>query len=390
MNTELIKNNYIFIPNLIPLEKAISLGTDFTIYAEDHNIEGDLQAPNSSSMYNWMPALELLCELTRTITEHSGTTVVPTYSYIRVYRTGDDLKKHSDRPSCEISVTVNLGGDCDWPIHIERPDGSVASLTLKPGDAMLYLGCQAQHWRDPIPGSTCVQVFLHYIDSQGPNHQHYFDRLLSQDRSRKMSAEIVKDEISSIDYSQMSRDIRDYIRVIENVVPDQLCDQILREFKDDDTAWQAAKLGNGDIDEKIRNVDIIGIDDLSVMHANISERHQLIIGLNGALFWVMNQYRKIAPGITFDKHSGFQLLRYREGCFYKEHTDSYSIIPRHLSISLHLNDDYEGGEFGFYNQDLKIKAKKGSAVVFPSNFMYPHEIIPVTQGTRYSIITWII
>lgn len=390
MHQQLLENNYIFIPNLISAQRADKLAQEYTTYAELNDLEGDNQAPNSSSMYNWMPSLELLCELTKTITEQSGTTVVPTYSYIRVYRTGDDLKKHSDRPSCEISVTVNLGGDCDWPIHIERPDHSIASLTLKPGDAMLYLGCQAQHWRDPIPGSRCVQVFLHYVESQGPNHEHYFDRLASQYDRGTIREEAIENEMEPVDYSQLSRDIRDYIKVFDNIVPDDLCDQILREFADDDPAWQPAKVGNGGLNKKVRNVDTIGIDDLSVMHANIATRHQIITGLNGVMFWIMNKYKRIVPGISFGRNSGFELLRYREGCFYKEHTDSYDSIPRHLSISLHLNDDYEGGEFGFYNQDLRIKAKKGSAVVFPSNFMYPHEIMPVTQGTRYSIITWII
>lgn len=389
MNRQLLENNYIFIPNLISAQRADQLAREYTNYAELNDLKGDDQAPNSNSMYNWMPSLELLCELTKTITEQSGTTVVPTYSYIRVYRTGDDLKKHSDRPSCEISVTVNLGGDCDWPIHIERPDHSIASMTLKPGDAMLYLGCQAQHWRDPIPGSRCVQVFLHYVDSQGPYQEYYFDRILDLKQNKHKPDILLDKEIEIVDYSIMSRDIRDYIKVIDDVVPLDLCDKIINEFKDNDPAWRAAETSAGVL-KQVRNVDIVGLENLSVLHYNIAERHQIITGLNGAMVWIMMKYRKFVPGVNFANHSGFDLLRYREGCFYKEHTDSFNAIPRHLSISLHLNDDYEGGEFGFYNQDLKIKAKKGSAVVFPSNFMYPHEIMPVTQGTRYSIVTWII
>jgi predicted 2-oxoglutarate/Fe(II)-dependent dioxygenase YbiX len=64
--------------------------------------------------------------------------------------------------------------------------------------------------------------------------------------------------------------------------------------------------------------------------------------------------------------------------------------PRSVSCSFALNDDYEGGEFAFFDRELKYKLKKGSILLFPSSFMYPHEIMPVTKGTRYSIVTWFI
>jgi hypothetical protein len=64
-------------------------------------------------------------------------------------------------------------------------------------------------------------------------------------------------------------------------------------------------------------------------------------------------------------------------------------INKYVGI-LYLNNDYEGGEFAFFDRELKYKLKKGSCIMFPSNFMYPHEIMPVTSGTRYSIITWFV
>lgn len=390
MNSELSANNYIVIPNFISKEYAKKLAEDYEKYCKQNKVTGDSQAPNSNAMYNWPNALELLCESTVKISQLVEVNVIPTYSYIRIYRTGDDLKKHTDRPSCEISVTINLDGDCDWPIYIKKANGSVESLNLTPGDAIIYLGCRAEHWRDSIPGSKYAQVFLHYVESQGLNYDHYFDRIHSQSYHREIPNKIDDREMSPLDYSQIPRDIRDYIKVINNVVPEELCDRILEEYKNDDPVWQEALVGNALINKNVRNVQTIQLDNLSVMHANMIERTQIVTGLNGAMFWVINKYRNLFPGLVLDKHSGFELLRYDEGCFYKEHTDSFNIFPRHLSISLHLNDDYEGGEFGFYNADLKIKAKKGSAVVFPSNFMFPHEIKPVTKGTRFSVITWMI
>jgi predicted 2-oxoglutarate/Fe(II)-dependent dioxygenase YbiX len=84
------------------------------------------------------------------------------------------------------------------------------------------------------------------------------------------------------------------------------------------------------------------------------------------------------------------LLRYEEGNFYIEHTDSFKAQQRSLSCSLLLNHDYDGGEFAFFNRQMMIKSKKGSVIMFPSNFMFPHEIMEVTKGTRYSIITWLV
>jgi len=84
------------------------------------------------------------------------------------------------------------------------------------------------------------------------------------------------------------------------------------------------------------------------------------------------------------------LLRYQEGEFYTEHTDHFLQNPRIVSCSFALNDDFEGGEFGFFDRKIIYKLSKGSALMFPSNFLYPHEIMPITKKIRYSIITWFI
>ena len=78
----------------------------------------------------------------------------------------------------------------------------------------------------------------------------------------------------------------------------------------------------------------------------------------------------------------------KEGQFYTQHTDSFKKQQRSVSCSFILNDDYDGGEFAFFDREIIIKGGKGSIIMFPSNFMFPHEVMPVTSGTRYSIITW--
>lgn len=98
--------------------------------------------------------------------------LLPTYSFWRMYTKYSDLKKHKDRESCEISVTVNIGSDgTPWPIFIEG-----TSVQLKQGDAVIYLGCELTHWREPFLGDWCAQCFLHYVDANGKNKEWEKDK----------------------------------------------------------------------------------------------------------------------------------------------------------------------------------------------------------------------
>ena len=94
----------------------------------------------------------------------------PSYTYARIYKKGDELKRHKDRFSCEISTTLNLGGN-DWPIYLE-PSGKEnkkgKKVNLKPGDMLIYKGCEVEHWREKFKGNECVQVFMHYNDLKTP------------------------------------------------------------------------------------------------------------------------------------------------------------------------------------------------------------------------------
>ena len=89
-----------------------------------------------------------------------------------------------------------------------------------------------------------------------------------------------------------------------------------------------------------------------------------------------------------------EMLKYDKGFFYKPHVDDSIKTPRTLSIIINLNEDYIGGELYFTSQDEKdttniFELKRGDAIIFPSNFLYPHGIMPIIKGTRYSIIMWL-
>ena len=143
----------------------------------------DRQVPNSYAKYADRLMETLLIKTIPVMEKKTGLKLVPTYSYCRLYRKGNILKRHKDRPSCEISTTLCLGGD-PWPIFID-PTGSNNVINeyknihkpnapkgikylLKPGDMIIYSGCELEHWREPFKGNLCGQVFLHYNHANGP------------------------------------------------------------------------------------------------------------------------------------------------------------------------------------------------------------------------------
>jgi len=142
----------------------------------------DKQIPNTYSHYADFVMETLLVKMLPVMKEHTGLDLIPTYSYARAYKKGDILKRHKDRPSCEISTTLNLGGD-KWSIFID-PTGSNnvideyknihkpnapkgEEVVLEVGDMLVYSGCELEHWREPFEGSVCGQVFLHYNHLNG-------------------------------------------------------------------------------------------------------------------------------------------------------------------------------------------------------------------------------
>lgn len=177
MNQELEQNNFLFVPKFISQEHAQALNQEFFILERDNGCIKDQQAPNSPAIYNFKPFLELLCQKTNEVTNLIEEQVLPTYTYARIYKNGEVLNRHRDRPACEISLTVHIGGDEKWDISIQKPSNEEVTLDLQIGDAMLYLGCIADHWRDkPFTGQNYSQVFLHYVRSNGPNAWAYFDK----------------------------------------------------------------------------------------------------------------------------------------------------------------------------------------------------------------------
>lgn len=137
----------------------------------DDTSPGALSAPGDVFMDG------LLVDLLPTAELVSGLRLFPTFSYFRVYHRGDILERHTDRPSCEIGLTLCLGyrAEKPWPIMIECVDG-IASVELAPGDAVLYRGIECAHWRDSLDGDRVAQVILNYVDQNGPYAEWKYDK----------------------------------------------------------------------------------------------------------------------------------------------------------------------------------------------------------------------
>ena len=145
----------------------------------------DEQVPGAYSSYGDWVMETLLMFMIPIMKAKTGMDLVPTYTYTRLYEKGNILYRHKDRPSCEISTTLHLGGD-EWPIFLDptgannivsgRGNTTIVKpgapkgvrVDLKVGDMLIYSGCDLEHWREPFEGNVCSQVFLHYNHANGP------------------------------------------------------------------------------------------------------------------------------------------------------------------------------------------------------------------------------
>ena len=121
----------------------------------------DAQVPKTYSHYSDIVMETLLIQCKPILEKAMGIKLVENYSYMRIYKKYDLLFKHKDRPECELSCTMNLGGD-PWSIYLKKDKCRQQKIDLTPGDMLLYKGCELQHWRNIFRGENHTQVFLHY------------------------------------------------------------------------------------------------------------------------------------------------------------------------------------------------------------------------------------
>lgn len=343
----------------------------------------DDQCPDSFSI-DKRPELETLLEafLPR-MEEETGKKLFPTYAYARLYKKGEELLCHMDRESCEHSATITLGFDnAVWPIFVGDQgmvgdlkilgeDGknyyakNVDIVRMEVGDAIIYKGREQPHWRDEFLGEWQAQVFLHYVDQEGPYAEWKYDKRTSLSHHQGANNTEADKEI--------------LYWYIPNAIAVSSCDAMIEKF--DTLALQKAQVGtaHGTVDTTIRDVNKVQIPHYVGIGATLTG-----MGMNinsGA--WKFD--------VTHSNQSEY--LKYDNKGHYTSHVDT-AIMPsdketRKITVLAFLNDDFEGGKFYLNNGDTPIypPQEKGTVLAFPS--FITHGVEPVSDGIRHSIVTWI-
>jgi predicted 2-oxoglutarate/Fe(II)-dependent dioxygenase YbiX len=334
--------------------------------------------------------LDVLLEDVRpTLEKATGLKLIPTYSYARKYLPGDELKPHTDREACEISATITLGYEGDlWPIHVSTDDkveNDIGKILIDVGSMVVYRGMEINHWREPYTqGKWQCQVFLHYVDADGPHKDLKYDGRHSLSTTKTID--------SNDDYQGGSNWIFGYApqnkylyMTKEDVLSAPLIDSIiLHGSKNTELAKVGGTDFNGEgiVDTKIRNVSHswLPFDKFDWLYSLLEEEIKNINWLNYK--YVLNSMEKID---YLEYHAGDEAGKY------EAHLDGNINSNRKLSFSVLLSDpsEYDGGDLIIYQAKapMIVPKRKGMITFFPSNVL--HEVTPVTRGVRRSIVSWI-
>ena len=175
--TQFQQKGFEVVKGFIPPFFSNYLRNYFNLKTNNEDLKGDSQAPNSYCIYG-DPAFDMVMAMsTQDIGKIVGKCLVPQYTYARIYLNGADLKIHSDRPECEYSVSLSLGGEYEkpWPIWIKDYAGKSHEVPLDEGDMVVYHGTELEHWREKFDGNTQTQLFMHYVDADGEYKDRLFD-----------------------------------------------------------------------------------------------------------------------------------------------------------------------------------------------------------------------
>lgn len=167
-----------------------------------------------------------------------------------------------------------------------------------------------------------------------------------------------------------------YIKVYDAYLPTDFLSSLIQRY---DAKMVSAEVGEGRVDIPSRNCLVHGIDD-----AGLSQHVYNVVDD------VIHKYTRDFPVVQVSKNDGgYNFLKYLPGSYYRQHVDSGTVIHRTLSIIILLNDAFEGGEISFFDGQYRVPVKANQVVVFPSNFLFPHQVETITSGIRYSIATWV-
>jgi predicted 2-oxoglutarate/Fe(II)-dependent dioxygenase YbiX len=352
---------YVHLKGFLDIENCKELTSELKRLVGQQATVKDSQCPKSEAIHGAMAFDKLLVDLLPHFEKASGKRLHPTYSYARLYKPGEKLEIHTDRPACEISATLTLGFEGKaWPIYMGDEGGANASkIEMAVGDAVLYRGMEKHHWRKKFKGEWQAQVFLHYVDADGPHKEWKFDK--------RQGLNLPQQDMQQAVYT--------------DILTKEACDSLIKLYSQDVVPKEQPVIGTGTgaIDKSIRNVE-------RVMLPTYKD-----IGGRLAAAGLAANHHHWKFDITHANQAEF--LIYPAGGRYTAHVDTFLAHGddcRKLTVLAFLNDDFKGGKF--YLQDGHNKyyppQSKGTILVFPSFIM--HGVEDVEEGTRYSAVCWMV
>lgn len=365
------KNKYIYLSKFLDEFNCQQYVQEFKKLIDQGLATKDDQCPLSFSLGHSVLFDSLLEQLTPHIEEKTGKKLYPTYAYARWYAPGDELKIHKDRSACEISATITLGFEGgQWPIyvghHADKQDAKQINMNV--GDAVIYKGCELFHWREKyVEGQGQVQVFVHYVDQNGPNAEWKYDK---------------RNELAHHSTTQQSnhQDNDSHFLVKKNAFSIDTCNKIINQFEKNTEMFHEAQLVNNVVNKNIRDTKKIqtGVDSgigATLVGIGLAANHYQ---------WKFN--------ITHGNQSEY--LKYDVNGHFSEHIDTIlsekNDQTRKLTVIAILNSDFEGGKlyFKYGREKIYPPQEPGDVIIFPS--FLNHGVEPITSGIRRSIVTWLV
>ena len=359
------QSGYIYLPDFLDKENCQQYVEEFKKLIDQGEAKKDEQCPLSFSVGHTSLFDSLLEQLTPNMEAATGKKLLPTYAYARWYAPGDELKLHRDRPSCEISATITLGFQGNsWPIYMGYDENkqNCRQINMKVGDAVVYKGCEMYHWREKyVEGDWQAQVFIHYVDANGPNADWKFDKR------------------EKLTHHNLTPPMDYHFQIIQQVFSKTTLKGIIDNLDSNMHNSMDAMLVGEVINKEIRDSKKI------ILNTNKGVATTLTgIGLNcNKQFWNFD--------VTHSNQSEY--LRYDKSGHFSSHIDTIMAEmtnqTRKLTIITILNNDYEGGKLYLnYGGKTYPKLEPGDVLIFPSFLL--HGVEPVTSGIRRSIVTWLV
>jgi len=376
MNTiqEFQDKGYVHLKDFLPLHTCQELTDELNRLVAEQKTVNDPQCPLSQAVHGALVFDKLLETCLPYFEQASGLKLYPTYSYARLYNKQDEeLKNHRDRPACEISATLTIGFNGNvWSIYMgddEDKTINVSKIDMAIGDAVMYRGMDKWHWREPyFEGKWQAQVFLHYVDANGPHAEWKYD----------------KRELLGISKTELTNQQFDVAYVMQGAISNSFCDNIIKECIKDEYEKEQPFIGEGC--DPVANINL---DVRNVLRLPLPMNQGIGATLTSCALNINYQFWKF--DVTHSNQTEF--LMYDVKGKYEAHVDTFhqhGTETRKLTAIAILNDDFEGGKFYIMNSHQKIypPQEKGDIIVFPS-FMV-HGVEPVTKGKRFTVVTWLV